>query len=64
MFCMFWFKGKDWAAWAVPDKKGRFMFNKKTYDNDLAWARKVQGQTLKESPGSDLEIRIQNIPKI
>ena len=42
MFCMFWFKGKDWAAWAVPDKKGRFMFNKKTYDNGLAWVMFVE----------------------
>ena len=30
-------KGKDWAAWAVPNDIGEFEFNKETYDTGLAW---------------------------
>ncbi|MGR3319727.1 MAG: PKD domain-containing protein [Candidatus Anammoxibacter sp.] len=35
-------KGKDWAAWAVPNDKGQFRFNKKTYDTGLAWGMFVE----------------------
>ncbi|MGR3318235.1 MAG: hypothetical protein ACUZ8O_07105 [Candidatus Anammoxibacter sp.] len=30
-------KGINWAAWAVPNDRGKFKFNKKTYDTGLAW---------------------------
>ena len=30
-------KGKDWAAWAVPNGKGQFTFTKQSYDAGLAW---------------------------
>ena len=35
-------KGKDWAAWAVPNDRGEFRFNKKTYDGGLAWGMFVE----------------------
>ncbi|MGR3320189.1 MAG: right-handed parallel beta-helix repeat-containing protein [Candidatus Anammoxibacter sp.] len=35
-------KGKDWAAWAVPNDRGIFKFNKKTYDTGLAWGMFVE----------------------
>ncbi|MGR3219424.1 MAG: NHL domain-containing protein [Candidatus Anammoxibacter sp.] len=35
-------KGSDWAAWAVPNDKGQFQFNKKTYDIGLAWGMFVR----------------------
>ncbi|MGR3179029.1 MAG: hypothetical protein ACUZ8E_13335 [Candidatus Anammoxibacter sp.] len=35
-------KGKDWAAWAVPNDRGEFRFNKKTYDSGIAWGMFVQ----------------------
>jgi len=35
-------KGKDWAAWAVQNGRGLFMFNKKTYDTGLAWGMFVE----------------------
>ena len=34
--------GRDWAAWAVPNDDGQFMFNKKTYDTGLAWGMFVE----------------------
>ncbi|MGR3178752.1 MAG: hypothetical protein ACUZ8E_11910 [Candidatus Anammoxibacter sp.] len=35
-------KGTDWAAWAVPNDRGQFLFNLKTYDSGLAWGMFVQ----------------------
>ncbi|MGR3318045.1 MAG: PKD domain-containing protein, partial [Candidatus Anammoxibacter sp.] len=35
-------KGKDWAAWAVPNDRGQFLFNMKTYDTGLAWGMFVE----------------------
>ncbi|MGR3177377.1 MAG: carboxypeptidase-like regulatory domain-containing protein, partial [Candidatus Anammoxibacter sp.] len=35
-------KGKDWAAWAVPNDRGQFLFNMKTYDSGLAWGMFVE----------------------
>ncbi|MGR3177198.1 MAG: FG-GAP-like repeat-containing protein [Candidatus Anammoxibacter sp.] len=35
-------KGADWAAWAVPNDRGLFQFNKKTYDTGLAWGMFVE----------------------
>ncbi|MGR3178896.1 MAG: PKD domain-containing protein [Candidatus Anammoxibacter sp.] len=35
-------KGTDWAAWAVPNDRGVFKFNKKTYDTGLAWGMFVR----------------------
>ncbi len=35
-------KGRDWAAWAVPNDRGQFEFNKKTYDTGLAWGMFVE----------------------
>ncbi|MGR3219988.1 MAG: PKD domain-containing protein, partial [Candidatus Anammoxibacter sp.] len=35
-------KGKDWAAWAVPNDRGVFKFNKRTYDAGFAWGMFVE----------------------
>ncbi|MGR3220253.1 MAG: cohesin domain-containing protein [Candidatus Anammoxibacter sp.] len=35
-------KGRDWAAWAVPNNRGQFRFNKKTYDAGFAWGMFVE----------------------
>ncbi|MGR3220987.1 MAG: hypothetical protein ACUZ8H_14385, partial [Candidatus Anammoxibacter sp.] len=35
-------KGKDWAAWAVPNDSGVFKFNKRTYDAGFAWGMFVE----------------------
>ncbi|MGR3220068.1 MAG: hypothetical protein ACUZ8H_09670 [Candidatus Anammoxibacter sp.] len=35
-------KGTDWVAWAVPNDKGQFLFNMKTYDTGLAWGMFVE----------------------
>ena len=35
-------KGINWAAWAVPNDRGEFKFNKKTFDGGLAWGMFVQ----------------------
>ena len=35
-------KGIDWAAWAVRDDNGKFVFNKNAYDSGLAWGMFVE----------------------
>jgi hypothetical protein len=35
-------EGIDWVAWAVPDEKGEFKFNKKSFDTGLAWGMFVE----------------------
>ena len=35
-------KGRDWAAWAVPNEDNEFEFNKKSYDEGLAWGMFVK----------------------
>ncbi|MGR3219038.1 MAG: hypothetical protein ACUZ8H_04375, partial [Candidatus Anammoxibacter sp.] len=35
-------KGINWAAWAVPNDRGQFLFNMKTYDTGLAWGMFVE----------------------
>ncbi|MGR3220415.1 MAG: hypothetical protein ACUZ8H_11470 [Candidatus Anammoxibacter sp.] len=35
-------KGINWSAWAVPNDRGEFRFNKKTYDGGLAWGMFVK----------------------
>ncbi|MGR3319303.1 MAG: endo alpha-1,4 polygalactosaminidase [Candidatus Anammoxibacter sp.] len=35
-------KGKDWAAWAVPNDSEEFKFNKKSYDTGIAWGMFVE----------------------
>ena len=35
-------KGRDWAAWAVPNEDNVFEFSKKTYDAGLAWGMFVK----------------------
>lgn len=35
-------KGIDWIAWAIPNDKGEFVFNKSAYDNGFAWGMFVE----------------------
>ena len=35
-------KGRDWAAWAVPNDNNVFEFSKQTYDSGLAWGMFVR----------------------
>jgi len=35
-------KGIDWIAWAVPNDKGLFKFNKRSYDSGNAWGMFVE----------------------
>ncbi len=35
-------EGVDWIAWAVPNDRGKFMFNKRAYDTGKAWGMFVE----------------------
>ena len=35
-------KGRDWAAWAVPNDNNVFEFSRETYDTGLAWGMSVK----------------------
>jgi len=35
-------EGIDWVSWAVRDDKGKFLFNKRAYDEGTAWGMVVE----------------------
>ncbi len=37
-------EGIDWVAWAIPDSKGKFRFNKNAYDEGSAWGMFVEAR--------------------
>ncbi len=34
--------GTDWVSWAIPNERGEFRFNKKAYDNGIAWGMFIE----------------------